>query len=209
LALGARTFIHSGRRGRSATGRELSTSVSLRTVVPEAPLAETAHGRVPVGEGWFVLNARDARWQENELGSYCPFEGEPRFTQLGINISVLQPGQPMSMYHWEADQEGFLVVAGEPLLIVEGQERPLRQWDFVHCPPRTNHVIVGAGDGAAIVVAVGARTSTGDDWGGYTVDEAALRHDAGVEHETTDQKQAYARVPRRELTRYREGWLPD
>src|SRR5215210_5731298 len=104
FALGPRTFIHSGRRGRSATGRELSTSGSVRTMVPEAPLEETEHGRVPAGEGWFVLNARDARWQVNELGAYCGFEGDARFPQLGINISVLQPGQPMSMYHWEADQ---------------------------------------------------------------------------------------------------------
>jgi uncharacterized cupin superfamily protein len=178
-------------------------------VVPEAPLEETDHGRVPAGEGWFVLNARDARWQVNELGAYCPFEGEPRFPQLGINISVLQPGQPMSMYHWEADQEGFLVVAGEPLLIVEGQERPLRQWDFVHCPPRTNHVIVGAGDGPAIVVAVGARESTGDDWGGYTVDEDAIRHGAGVETATTKGAEAYARFTKPVPRTYQDGWLPE
>ena len=177
--------------------------------MPEAALEETEHGRVPAGDGWFVLNARDARWQENELGAYCPFEGEPRFRQLGINISVLQPGQPMSMYHWEADQEGFLVVSGEPLLIVEGQERPLRQWDFVHCPPRTNHVIVGAGDGPAIVVAVGARESTGDDWGGYTVDEAAIRHGAGVGTATTKGAEAYARFTQPAPRTYQDGWLPE
>ena len=177
--------------------------------MPEAPLEETEHGRVPAGEGWFVLNARDARWQVNELGAYCGFEGDARFPQLGINISVLQPGQPMSMYHWEADQEGFLVVAGEALLIVEGQERPLRAWDFFHCPPRTDHVIVGAGNGPAVVVAVGARIdSTGDDWGGYTVDEAAIRHGAGVETATTKGPEAYARFTRPAPQKYQDGWLP-
>ncbi len=71
------------------------------------------------------------------------------------------------MYHWEADQEDFLVVSGEALLIVEGEERPLRQWDFVHCPPGTKHTILGAGDGPCIVVAVGAREhQDGPDWGG-------------------------------------------
>jgi uncharacterized cupin superfamily protein len=115
----------------------------------------------------------------------------------------------MAMYHWEADQEDFLVLSGEALLIVEGEERALRQWDFVHCPPGTKHVIVGGGDAPCIVLAVGARDhSTGQDWGGYTVDEAALRHNAGVDEETADPKQAYARFTKREPTRNREGWLP-
>jgi uncharacterized cupin superfamily protein len=115
----------------------------------------------------------------------------------------------MAMYHWEADQEDFLVLSGEALLIVEGEERPLRAWDFVHCPPGTKHVIVGAGEGPSVVLAVGARDrSTGPDWGGYPVDKAALRHGAGVEEETTEPAEAYARFRKREPTAYREGWLP-
>src|SRR5262249_22752250 len=111
---------------------------------------------------------------------------------------------------WEADQEDFLVLAGEALLVVEGQERPLRQWDFVHCPPGTNHTIVGAGDGPCIVLAVGARERTkGADWGAYTVDDAAVRNDTGVEHETTVPAEAYARFGRSRLTGYRKSWLPD
>jgi hypothetical protein len=46
------------------------------------------------------------------------------------------------------------------------------------------------------------------DWGAYTVDEAALRHGAGVEEETADADVAYARFPEPEPTRYRDGWLP-
>jgi uncharacterized cupin superfamily protein len=113
------------------------------------------------------------------------------------------------MYHWEANQEDFLVLRGEAVLIVEGEERPLRQWDFVHCPAGTKHIIVGAGDAPSLVLAVGARRDLGSDWGGYTVDDAALRHGVSVEQETTDAKQAYARFPRREPTQYRDGWLPD
>ena len=98
---------------------------------------------------------------------------------------------------------------GEALLIVEGEERPLRTWDFAHCPAEANHVIVGAGTVPCLVLAVGARDrSTGPDWGGYTVDEAAIRHGAGVEQETTDQNVAYKRFSKREPTRYRYGWLP-
>ena len=114
----------------------------------------------------------------------------------------------MSMYHWEADQEDFLVVSGEALLIIEGEERPLRQWDFVHCPPNAKHNIVGAGSGPCVVIAVGAREhQDGPGWGGYTVDEVALRHGAGVDEETTDAKVAYGPFSRRQPTRYREGWL--
>jgi uncharacterized cupin superfamily protein len=180
-------------------------------MVPEAPLEPTEHGLVSKGEGWFVLNARDARWLHVEgRSAICEPEGEPDFPQLGINLSVLRPGEPMAMYHWEADQEDFIVLAGEALLVVEGEERRLRQWDFVHCPAGTKHVIVGAGVGPCLVLAVGARDrSTGPEWGGYSVDEAALRHGAGVEQETTNQTEAYARFPRREPTRYREGWLPE
>ncbi|HEV2902234.1 MAG TPA: cupin domain-containing protein [Gaiellaceae bacterium] len=180
-------------------------------MVPESPLEPTEQGLVPKEDGWFVLNARDAPWRAAPgRGAVCVFEGEADFSQFGINLRVLAPGEPMSMYHWEADQEDFLVLAGEALLIVEGEERPLRRWDFIHCPPKTKHVIVGAGAGNCVVLAVGARDrSTGAGWGGYTVDETALRHAAGVEEETTDAGQAYARLPGREPTGYREGWLPD
>jgi uncharacterized cupin superfamily protein len=183
-------------------------------MVPEARLEQTDEGLVPMGEGWFVLNARDARWYHAEgRSAVCAFEGEEgelEFPQLGINVSVLEPGQFMAMYHWEADQEDFLVVSGEALLIVEGEERPLRAWDFVHCPPNVKHTIVGAGDGPCVVIAVGARQNqAGPDWGGYTVDETARRHGVGVRQETNEPREAYAPFTRRARARYRDGWLPD
>jgi uncharacterized cupin superfamily protein len=184
--------------------------------VPEAPLEPGDAGLVPAGPGWFVLDARDARWIHREgRGSSLPLTGWEEheaewFPQLGVNLVVLGPGEPMAMYHWEADQEDFLVLAGEALLIVEGEERPLRQWDFVHCPPQTKHVIVGAGAGPCVVLAVGAREHQEDEgWGGYSVDDAALRHGAGVEEETNDPGTAYARFRRGEPGRYRDGLLPD
>ena len=171
-------------------------------------MEDTDVGRVPAGEGWFVLNAKDARWRVEGMGGKLTFfEGEAGPWQLGFNVSVLEPGQPMAMYHYENDQEDFLVLSGEPLLVVEGEERPLRPWDLVHCPPGTEHVIVGAGDGPSVLVAVGTRAGR-DDWGAYTVDEAAIRHGAGVEQETTKAAEAYARFPPDRFTRYEEGWLP-
>jgi uncharacterized cupin superfamily protein len=182
-------------------------------MVEEANLEETEHGRVATGDGWYVLNAHDSRWYHVQgRGAFCDFEGDQNFAQLGINVMVLEPGEAMAMYHWEADQEDFLVLSGEALLIVEGEERPLRAWDFVHCPPETKHTIIGAGEGPCVVVAVGARQhQDGPDWGGYTVDETAQRHEAGVEHETNEPDEAYAavraRFGAREPMRYRDGWL--
>jgi uncharacterized cupin superfamily protein len=129
--------------------------------------------------------------------------------QIGVNLFVLEPGQPMSMYHWEADQEDFLVLSGEAVLIVENEERPLRQWDFFHCPPNVSHTIVGAGSGPAAILALGARIdSVGDNWGGYPYSELAMKHDASAEEETTEPKVAYARFPARQPGEFREDWLP-
>ena len=179
-------------------------------VVPEAPLEPTEHGLVQAGPGWFVVNARDARWRAAEgRGSVCVFVDDDELTQVGVNLFVLGSGEPMAMYHWEADQEDYLVLAGEALLVVEGEERPLRAWDFVHCPVGAKHVIVGAGGAPCVVLAVGAREHQGSPgWGGYTVDEAALRHGAGVEQETADELVAYGNVPHRQAARFQEGSLP-
>jgi len=179
-------------------------------MVGEASLEQTESGLVATGEGWYVLNAREGRWYHAEgRPALCDLEGDQSFPQLGINIQVLHPGDAMAMYHWEADQEDFLVLSGEALLIVEGEERPLRAWDFVHCPAETKHTILGAGDGPCVVVAVGTRAHADDPgWGGYTVDEVALRHAVGVENETNEPREAYANVTKRAPTRYREGWLP-
>ena len=180
-------------------------------MVPEAKLEETEHGLVATGDGWYVANARTTRWYHTDGRSgFCDLEGDQSFAQLGINVQVLDPGTPMAMYHWEADQEDFLVVSGEAVLIAEGEERPLRAWDFVHCPPETKHTIVGSGDRPCVVVGVGARAHEGrPDWGGYTVDEVARRHGASAEQETSDPTEAYAHVTKREPMRYRDGWLPD
>ena len=186
-------------------------------MIPEATLEKTEAGLAPAGGGWFVLNAREARWRHREgrgeslpLTGWTDAEAETHFPQVGIHVFVLGPGEPIGMYHWEADQEDFLVLSGEALLIVEGHERSLRQWDFVHCPPETRHMIVGAGDGGCAVLAVGAREhiEANCNGGAYTVDEVALRHGAGVEEETSDPDVAYARFPEPGPTRYRDGWLP-
>ena len=173
--------------------------------------AETG-GVVPAGDGWFVLNARDARWLDGTLGKYCGFEGkEARFPQLGINLNVLAPGEPMTMYHRENLQEDFLVLAGACVLIVEGEERPLRRWDLFHCPAGVDHAIVGAGSGPSLVLAVGARTGEeerGEHGLVYPADPAAQRHGAAVAETTTNPKDAYAGFAY-EWRAYEPGWLPD
>ena len=172
------------------------------------------NGLVVDGDGWFVLNARESRWKhEGPLGSFCSFEGKRRFPQLGINISVLEPGESIGIYHREKAQEAFLVLAGECTLIVEEQERRLVAWDFFYCAPETEHVIVAAPEQSAIVLAVGRR---GRGVGGglvYTVCEAAARHGASVTRETAAPSAAYgaiyAALPRSRFVEYRRGWLPE
>ena len=176
----------------------------MHSVVPEAPMNKTPAGLAPAGEGWFVLNAREATWLDGHFGAYTRFEGEPRFTKLGFNIGVLSPGQPACYYHGEDEQEDFLVLSGECLLLIEGEERSLKQWDFVHCPPWTEHVFVGAGDGPCAILAVGTRSDGGVV---YPRSEVALRHRAGVDNETREPREAYAEIPKDDEVTYRAGWL--
>jgi uncharacterized cupin superfamily protein len=175
--------------------------------VSEARLRETRFGLAPEGEGWFVVNAREVRWRDyGPLGAACNFEGKRRFRELGVNLNRLLPGQPMTVYHRERQQEGFLVLAGECLLLVDGQARPLSAWDFFHCPGGTAHAIVGAGDGPSLVLAFGARG--GRAGVEYIPDETALAHGAAVETATTRSSEAYARFPRPTRTRCGDDWLP-
>jgi uncharacterized cupin superfamily protein len=171
------------------------------------------NGLMTDGEGWFVVNARESRWRdEGPLGSYCTFEGKRRFPQFGINISVLEPGEMMAMYHRESGQEAFLILAGECTLIVEGRGRRLVAWDFFYCPPGTGHSIVAAGRQAAVVLAVGARGRGVGRGVVYPVCKAAARYGASVARETTSSAAAYAKaragLPRSTWVKYRPGWLP-
>ena len=177
-------------------------------MAPEAPLESTGTGLNRTGDGWFVLNGREGRWYHAEgRGARTDFEGDVEFEQVGVHLFALEPGEPMGMYHWEADQEDFLVLSGEALLIVEGEEQPLVAWDLAHTPAGVPHTIVGAGSGPCVVLAIGAREHQGGEgWGGYPLDETAARHDAASERETTRAEVAYARFPGRRPTQY-GGWL--
>jgi uncharacterized cupin superfamily protein len=158
---------------------------------------------------WYVRNVRDGKWWDYGPAGFASLLVDDDKPQIGVNLFVLEPGQPMSMYHWEADQEGFLVLSGEALLIVDDGERPLRAWDYFHCPPNVPHTIVGAGSKPSLILALGAREH-GDsaDWGGYPYSEVAMRYDASAEEETTEAEVAYARFPKRVDGEFREDWLP-
>ena len=177
-------------------------------MVPEASLRTTKYGLAPDGEGWFVVSARESRWRDyGPLGLGCNFEGKRRFPQLGFNVNVLQPGQPLGLYHRENAQEGFLVLSGVCTLIVEDEERELRQWDFFHCAPGTAHIIVGAGDGPAVVVAVGARGRRPKGLV-YLPSRAASQHGAAVERETRESREAYLPFPPARRVAYSDEMLP-
>jgi quercetin dioxygenase-like cupin family protein len=181
-------------------------------VPEEAPLVDTGGGLVPQGDGWFVLNVADGVWLRNDyFGSRVSFECGGRvtkefpdlellpFPQVGATVYVLPPGRPSTMYHGESGQENFLVLSGECLLIVEGEERQLHAWDFVHCPPHTMHSFVGTGDEPCVLVMIGARPKEGSIL--YERNEIALKHGAGVEESTPDPYVAYAPFPHWQLGR--------
>ena len=172
----------------------------------EAPLEEVGSGLAPASAGWFVVNVREAAWVQNDaFGNRCVFESSPRvlgerpdlepqmFPDVGFTLAVLEPGKPTGMYHSEPMQENFLVLEGECLLLIEGEERVLRAWDFVHCPPGANHIFVGRGDKPCVIFMTGARSS--DKTILYPHAEIARAHGAGVEHETTAPSEAYAPFP--------------
>jgi uncharacterized cupin superfamily protein len=164
--------------------------------VPQARLEDLGSGLSAVSEGWFVVNARDAEWWFAESrGARCGFENEygehpVEFGQLGINITVLEPGQT-SLYHAEENQEAFLVLAGECMLFVEREERRLRSWDFFHAPPWTEHGFAGTGETPCVIVMAGSRSGPGVR---YPASELAARHGAGVAETTSDWRKAYATV---------------
>ena len=161
-------------------------------MVGESPPLETEDGLAPQAPGWYVVNARQVRWVGQEgmwRGPWLEVEGAP-WPALGFNVTVLDPGEPSGRYHGESNQEGFLVVAGECLLVVEGQERRLGQWDFFHSPPETEHIFVGAGDGPCVLLMAGARSE--DEQIRYPVSELAARYGASVATETSEPDEAYA-----------------
>ena len=175
-------------------------------MIEEARLEEVGGGLAPVGPGWFVVNAGEAAWIFSEaFGGRCVFEGSPRvlaerpdvepqrFAETGFTLAVLEPGKPTGMYHAESGQEDFLVLTGTCVLLIEEQERPLRAWDFVHCPSGTRHVFIGMGDGPCVIFMTGARRAGGSIV--YPRSEAALARDAGVPVETPAPSEAYAPFP--------------
>jgi uncharacterized cupin superfamily protein len=172
-------------------------------MVEEARLEKVGSGLAPTSPGWFVVNVGEAAWLRHDaFGGRCVFESSGRvlaerpgvepqqFAQLGFTLAVLEPGKPTGMFHAESSQENFLVLAGECLLLIEEEERQLRAWDFVHCPPGTRHTFVGTGEAPCAIFMTGARRE--GDTIVYPVSETARARGAGVETETRSPAEAYA-----------------
>jgi uncharacterized cupin superfamily protein len=170
----------------------------------EAPFEETEHGLVCKGDGWFLVNARDVRWRESTgRGVSSNVGGDMLFDQLGVGITIVGPGEPTTMYHWESNEEDFIVLRGGGIAILDGEEHQLRQWDAIHCPPGVAHAFVGGPDGL-VLFGVGAREHA--DEGAYVADPVAARFGAAPERDTDDTGEAYKRFGPREPVRY-GGWL--
>ena len=100
-----------------------------------------------MSQRWFISNLDGAPAGRSERhGLWTELEPEDdRFEDYGINVHVVQPGQPNAMYHGEDAQEDFLVLHGECIAIIEDEEHRLRAWDLVHCPRGTRHPAKRAG----------------------------------------------------------------
>lgn len=161
----------------------------------EARIEETEAGLMPASDGWFVLNVAEIGWETVPGGgTWCLFEARAAPSpRLGIGVHVLQPGEAPGMYHRENQQEGFLVLAGECVAVVEGQERQLRPWDYLHCPPGTAHITIGAGDVPCAILMVGTRSA--EHTHTYLAEPAAARHGAAVATTTDSSQEAYAGQP--------------
>jgi len=177
--------------------------------VPEASSEETPYGRYVTSDGWFVLNLADALAVRNEEkgGTTYPLEArESPFADVGVRVTVLPPGDPSALYHSEEAQEGFLVLSGECTLVVEEEERPLRQWDYFHCPAGTRHAMVGAGDGPCAILMLGARPAVERLL--YPVSEVAAKYGASAAKETSSPDEAYADWPG-DFAPARVPWPPE
>ncbi len=187
----------------------------MQGVTEEARLEDKGNGLVAASEGWFVMNVRDARWSDKPgQGHSCSltgideYEAETFFPMLGMAIRVAGPGDVSTTYHWETEAEDFLVLAGEGLAIIEGEERALKQWDFVHCPPGAKHAFVG-GQTPLVLLCVSSRQFQKDGpWGYYCADATAAKYNAASPEDTQDGSIAYARFPAPSESRYPGGLLP-
>ena len=162
----------------------------------EASSEETPFGRYITSDGWFVLNLDEALAVRNEEkgGANYPLEARAApFADVGVNVRVLRPGEANGLYHSEGVQEGFLVLAGECTLLVEEEERTLRQWDYFHCPSGVKHIFVGAGDGPCAILMLGARRDPEELH--YPVSELAAKYGVSVAKATDDPDEAYADWP--------------
>jgi uncharacterized cupin superfamily protein len=170
----------------------------------EAEITETEAGKVAGSDGWFIMNLADMAWAGFEGGGkWASWETPEHHSQmLGWGVHVLWPGDAPGHYHAESDQEGFLVLSGECIAIVEGEERRMGPWDVFHCPPGTAHITVGAGDGPCALVMVGTRSP--DKTIDYIPDATAARYGHAVPEHTHDPKVAYKDRP--PITPVRSPW---
>jgi uncharacterized cupin superfamily protein len=168
--------------------------------IREARIDDTPTGKQPADDGWWILNLEQIGWSTLAGGgTWCEFESpQARSRELGIGVHVLNPGEAPGKYHAENQQEGFLVLSGECLAIVEGEERRMREWDYLHCPPGTAHITIGAGDGPCAILMVGTRRP--DEKIDYLPEPAAQKYGAAVDELTHEPRVAYAgRPPRSEV----------
>jgi uncharacterized cupin superfamily protein len=165
--------------------------------VNEARIERTPEGQVAVDGGWFILNLGEMAWETVPgFGVWCGFDGPESQTstrRVGVHIHVLKPGEANGYYHAEAEQEGFVVLSGECVAVVEGQERRMRRWDYLHSPAGTRHITIGAGEEPCAILMFGSPDpSRKVEW---IADENAAKYGASVAYTTDRDTEAYGELP--------------
>lgn len=156
-------------------------------------------GLRPTPGGGFILHVDDAQWLDNGLTARCLLDrqdGVERFEQYGVNVQYLRPGQPNCRYHREFEfDETMLALDGSGVVLVEGEERPVRAGDVIHCPAGTGHVFVASPDHPLVLFLLGTRDANVAEWGEYPADERAATYGASVETTTPQPEVAYVDRP--------------
>ena len=165
-------------------------------MVHEAEIESTPEGQVPAGAGWYILNLGEMAWETAAgFGVWRDFDDQDSdpSERMGVHVHVLQPGESNGYYHAEAAHEGFLVLSGECIAVVEGEERRMRRWDYFHSPAGTEHITIGAGDEPCAILMFGSPDPRRKvEW---IANETAAKHGASVARTTGRDTEAYGELP--------------
>lgn len=95
-------------------------------------------------------------------GRHAPIASRIGAKKLGYNVSICPPGKSVCPFHnHRINEEMFFILEGDGLLRFGDQRYPLRQGDFVACPPggrEVAHQMINTGATDLKYIALGTET---------------------------------------------------